>query len=130
MANKSRRKKPGKPSELEEAVQGLSTMAEDLAAVTSNLPKSNSQETLQLIYEHVQKMDDFLIELDKRVSALEERHGKSENTGTEGANAEASSYGSSSLAGSGLFNEIALLLLPMGAVVLFRIFRSRRKGSI
>lgn len=36
------------------------------------------------------------------------------------ANAEASSYGSSSLAGSGIVNEMVLLLIPMGAVVFLR----------
>ena len=41
------------------------------------------------------------------------------------ANAAAAQYGSSSLTGSGLLNELALVLLPAGAVLLLR--RSRRK---
>ena len=42
------------------------------------------------------------------------------------ANAKAAGYGSSSLTGSGVFNELGLFLVPIGAVVLLRI-RSRRR---
>ena len=42
------------------------------------------------------------------------------------ANAKAAAYGSSSLTGSGVFNELGLILVPIGAVVWLRI-RSRRK---
>jgi hypothetical protein len=43
------------------------------------------------------------------------------------ANAEASMYGSNSVVGSGVLNELALLLIPVGVVVFLRILR-RRKG--
>ena len=42
------------------------------------------------------------------------------------ANAEAGIYGSSSLVGSGVFNSLALLLLPVGAVLFLRIWRRKR----
>jgi len=42
------------------------------------------------------------------------------------ANAEASVYGSASLTGSGLFNELALFLVPTGAVIFLRILRRKR----
>jgi Putative metal-binding motif len=42
------------------------------------------------------------------------------------ANAEAAAYGSESLAGSGLFNELVLFLVPGGAVIFFRTFRRKR----
>jgi hypothetical protein len=42
------------------------------------------------------------------------------------ANAEASTYGSSSLAGSGVVNEFILLLIPVGAVILMRILCRKR----
>jgi len=42
------------------------------------------------------------------------------------ANAEAASYGSSSLAGSGTFNALALLLLPVGAAILLRVLRRKK----
>ena len=42
------------------------------------------------------------------------------------ANAEASTYGSSSLAGSGVVNEFILLFVPVGAVILMRILRRKR----
>jgi hypothetical protein len=41
------------------------------------------------------------------------------------ANTMAASYGRNSLIGSGVFNEIALLFIPLGAVVV-RILRKRR----
>ncbi len=36
------------------------------------------------------------------------------------ANAQAATYGSDSYVGSGLFNELALFLLPVGAMLLLR----------
>jgi len=42
------------------------------------------------------------------------------------ANAEASMYGSSSVVGSGVFNELALLLIPVSAILVLRILRRRR----
>lgn len=42
------------------------------------------------------------------------------------ANAEASAYGAGSLVGSGVSNELALILVPIGAVVLMRIRRRKR----
>jgi len=42
------------------------------------------------------------------------------------ANAEAASYGSSSLTGSGTFNALALLLLPVGAAILLRVLRRKK----
>ena len=42
------------------------------------------------------------------------------------ANAEASTYGKSSLTGSGAFNGLALLLIPAGAVIFVRILRRKR----
>jgi hypothetical protein len=42
------------------------------------------------------------------------------------ANAEAASYGSSSLTGSGTFNALTLLLVPIGAVIFLRVLRSRK----
>jgi hypothetical protein len=42
------------------------------------------------------------------------------------ANAEASMYGSKSVVGSGVFNELALLLIPVGALVALRILRRKR----
>jgi hypothetical protein len=42
------------------------------------------------------------------------------------ANAEAATYGSSSVTASGMFNELALLLVPVGAVILLRIWRRKR----
>jgi len=41
------------------------------------------------------------------------------------ANAEAATYGAGSLAGSGVCNELALLLIPAGAVFLLRIIRRK-----
>ncbi len=43
------------------------------------------------------------------------------------ANAEASIYGSGSLAGSGAFNELVLVILPMGFVVWLRRLRRRNR---
>jgi hypothetical protein len=48
---------------------------------------------------------------------------------TTTANAEASAYGSSSLSGSGVFNALTLLLVPMGAVIVIRILRRKRKET-
>lgn len=42
------------------------------------------------------------------------------------ANAEAASYGSSSLMGSGTFNGLSLLLFPTGVVLFMRFFRRKR----
>jgi hypothetical protein len=42
------------------------------------------------------------------------------------ANAKAATYGSRSLRGSGVFNELGLILTPVGALLLLRI-RSRRR---
>jgi hypothetical protein len=42
------------------------------------------------------------------------------------ANAEASRSGGSSLAASGTFNALGLLLVPMSAVILQRIWRRKR----
>ena len=42
------------------------------------------------------------------------------------ANAEASTFGSNSLTGSGISNELALVLIPMGAVIFLRILRRKR----
>jgi hypothetical protein len=42
------------------------------------------------------------------------------------ANAEASTFGSSSLTGSGAFNEFILLLIPVGAVILLKTLRRKR----
>ena len=42
------------------------------------------------------------------------------------ANAEASTYGKSSLTGSGAFNGLALLLIPVGAIIFVRILRRKR----
>lgn len=42
------------------------------------------------------------------------------------ANAEASTYGSASLIWSRVFNELALLLFPVGAVIILRILRRKR----
>jgi len=44
------------------------------------------------------------------------------------ANAEAATYGSSSLTGSGVFNSLALLLVPVGGVILLRILRRKRRS--
>ncbi len=49
------------------------------------------------------------------------------NSYTAVANAEASTYGSGSLAGSGAFNELALLALPIGAVAVLRLIRRRKR---
>jgi hypothetical protein len=43
----------------------------------------------------------------------------------EPANTIAASYGGRSLVGSGLFNQVALLLIPVGTVVLMRILRRK-----
>jgi len=43
------------------------------------------------------------------------------------ANANAAAYGSSSLIGSGTVNELVLLMVPLGAVVLLRIVRRRKR---
>jgi hypothetical protein len=43
----------------------------------------------------------------------------------EPANTIATSYGRTSLIGSGVFNEVALVLLPVGAIILLRILRRR-----
>ena len=43
----------------------------------------------------------------------------------EPANTIAASYGRRSLVGSGLFNQVALLLIPVGTVVLLRILRRK-----
>jgi hypothetical protein len=42
------------------------------------------------------------------------------------ANAEAATYGSTSLTGSGVINEFILIIIPLGVVILLRIRRSRR----
>jgi hypothetical protein len=42
------------------------------------------------------------------------------------ANAKATGYGSSSLTGSGVFNELGLILIPVGAVIFLRILRRKR----
>ncbi len=42
------------------------------------------------------------------------------------ANAEAATYGSSSLIGSGAFNSLTLILVPVGGVILLRILRRKR----
>jgi hypothetical protein len=42
------------------------------------------------------------------------------------ANAEASTYGGNSRAASGSFNALALLLVPIGAVIFLRIWRRKR----
>jgi len=42
------------------------------------------------------------------------------------ANAEASSYGSTSLTGSGTFNALTLLLVPIGALILLRVLRRKK----
>ena len=44
----------------------------------------------------------------------------------ETANTIAASYGRNSLIGSGVFNSLALLLLPAGAVIAIRIWRRKR----
>ena len=58
------------------------------------------------------------------------RHGPVSATPTAGysttANAEAATYGSSSLKGSGIFNSLSLLLVPVGAVIFLRIRRRKR----
>ena len=41
------------------------------------------------------------------------------------ANAEASTYGSNALTGSGISNELLLLIIPIGAVILLRIIRRK-----
>ena len=41
------------------------------------------------------------------------------------ANAEAAAYGSSSLLGSGIFNGLSLLVIPISAVILLRIWRRK-----
>ncbi len=43
------------------------------------------------------------------------------------ANAEASSYGSNALRGSGVFNSLALLLIPAGGGILVRLRRRRKR---
>jgi hypothetical protein len=43
------------------------------------------------------------------------------------ANAEASTYGSGSLTGSGTFNELVLVVLPLGVVVFLRRIRRRNR---
>ena len=58
-------------------------------------------------------------------------HGPVSATPTSGdysavANAEASTYGSHSLTGSGMFNELALILVPIGAVIVLRLRRRKR----
>lgn len=42
------------------------------------------------------------------------------------ANAEASTFGPKSLTGSGVYNELTLLLIPMGAVIFLRILRKKK----
>lgn len=42
------------------------------------------------------------------------------------ANARAAAYGSSSLTGSGVFNELGLILISVGAVIFLRILRRKR----
>jgi hypothetical protein len=42
------------------------------------------------------------------------------------ANAEASTYGGRSLAASGSFNALVLLLIPVGAVVFLKLWRRKR----
>jgi len=42
------------------------------------------------------------------------------------ANAQASTFGSNSLSGSGAFNGLALVLVPIGAVILLRCFRRKK----
>ena len=42
------------------------------------------------------------------------------------ANAEASSYGSTSLTGSGTFNALTLVLVPIGALIFLRVLRRKK----
>ena len=42
------------------------------------------------------------------------------------ANTIAASYGRTSLTGSGVFNELTLLLVPMGAIIFLRIIRRKK----
>lgn len=44
------------------------------------------------------------------------------------ANAEAATYGSGSVTGSGLFNEFILLFIPLGAVLTLKMSRRRRRA--
>jgi hypothetical protein len=43
----------------------------------------------------------------------------------EEANTIAASYGISSLIGSGVFNSLALLLIPVGGIIFLRVLRRR-----
>jgi len=61
-------------------------MVEDLEDARAALPKTNVPKVLQEIYSHIQKMDEFLIELEKRVSALEDENGKDKDTTAERPN--------------------------------------------
>jgi len=45
---------------------------------------------------------------------------------SEPANTVAASYGKRSLIGSGVFNQLVLLLIPVGALIVLRIWRRRR----
>ena len=45
---------------------------------------------------------------------------------SKAANAEAATYGSSSLTGSGISNEVILLFIPVGAVIALKILRRKR----
>jgi hypothetical protein len=42
------------------------------------------------------------------------------------ANAQAASYGSTSLTGSGTFNALTLLLVPMGALIFLRVLLRKK----
>jgi len=78
--------------QLRQMVSRLSLTANQLDAAKRALDNEASL-VLQEMYEHIQKMDDFLIELEKRVIALEEKNEQGTDVSSEITNAATSKDG-------------------------------------
>jgi len=78
--------------QLRQMVSRLSLTANQLDAAKRALDNEASL-VLQEMYEHIQKMDDFLIELEKRVIALEEKNEQGTDVSSEITNAATSEDG-------------------------------------
>ena len=76
-------------------------MVEDLEDAKAGLSRTNVPKIIQKIYSHIQKMDEFLIELEKRVSALEDENGKDKDTTTERPDTETPLNGAGDLREAG-----------------------------
>jgi hypothetical protein len=67
------------------------------------------------------------IDLDNRLLVIS-GEGKDLSPSWPGTPAEASAHGQTSKAGSSLFNNLAFLLVPIGAVILLKVWRRRKQA--